>query len=63
MHRSIRRLNDPARASAVSHLRTMPTELLSRDLVHAVDAIELPPLGSAVDRGAVGTIDGTSLAG
>ena len=27
----------------------MPTELLSRDLVHTVDAIELPPLGSAVE--------------
>ena len=27
----------------------MPTELQSRDLVHTVDAIELPPLGSAVE--------------
>jgi 3-dehydroquinate synthase len=27
----------------------MPTELLSRDLVHTIDAIELPPLGSAVE--------------
>ena len=27
----------------------MPTELLSRDLVHTIDAIELPPVGSAVE--------------
>jgi hypothetical protein len=27
----------------------MPTELLSRDLVHTVDAIELPPVGSPVE--------------
>ena len=27
----------------------MPTELLSRDLVHTVDAIQLPPLGSTVE--------------
>jgi len=27
----------------------MPTELLSRDLVHTVDALELPPLGSTVE--------------
>jgi 3-dehydroquinate synthase len=27
----------------------MPTELLSRDLVHTVDAIELPPVGNAID--------------
>jgi 3-dehydroquinate synthase len=27
----------------------MPAELLSRDLVHTVDAIELPPAGSAVE--------------
>ena len=27
----------------------MPKELLSRDLVHTVDAIELPPVGSAVE--------------
>jgi 3-dehydroquinate synthetase len=27
----------------------MPTELLSRDLVHTVDAIELPQVGSAVE--------------
>jgi 3-dehydroquinate synthase len=26
----------------------MPTELLSRDLVHTIDAIELPPPGSAI---------------
>ena len=30
-------------------LAGMPTELLSRDLVHTVDAIELPPVGSAVE--------------
>ena len=27
----------------------MHTELLSRDLVHTIDAIELPPVGSAVE--------------
>jgi 3-dehydroquinate synthetase len=27
----------------------MPTELLSRDLVHTIDSIELPPVGSAVE--------------
>jgi 3-dehydroquinate synthetase len=27
----------------------MPTELLSRDLVHTLDAIELPPVGSPVE--------------
>jgi 3-dehydroquinate synthase len=27
----------------------MPTELLSRDLVHTIDAIELPPVGSPVE--------------
>jgi hypothetical protein len=27
----------------------MPTELLSRDLVHTIDAIELPPVGSAIE--------------
>ena len=27
----------------------MPTELLSSDLVHTVDAIELPPPGAAVE--------------
>lgn len=30
-------------------LAGMPTELLSRDLVHTIDAIELPPVGSAVE--------------
>jgi 3-dehydroquinate synthase len=27
----------------------MPTDLLSRDLVHTIDAIELPPVGSAIE--------------
>jgi 3-dehydroquinate synthase len=27
----------------------MPTELLSRDLVHTIDAIDLPPVGSALE--------------
>jgi 3-dehydroquinate synthase len=35
--------------AAAAHTRRMPAELLSRDLVHTIDAIELPPAGSAVE--------------
>jgi 3-dehydroquinate synthase len=33
----------------VRTLAGMPAELLSRDLVHTIDAIELPPVGSALE--------------
>jgi 3-dehydroquinate synthase len=36
-------------APARAHTRRMPTELLSRDLVHTLDAIELPPVGSPAE--------------
>ena len=39
----------PACASAHADSRPMSTELLSRDLLHTRDAIDLPPAGEPVE--------------
>ena len=61
---AIHRSADPGLVGSPSHCGRMPTELQSRDLVHTVDAIELPPLG-APSRGArsAGTYTRSSLRG
>jgi hypothetical protein len=45
---AISRLDD-SRSGERAQTAGMPTELLSPDLVHTIDAIELPPVGSPVD--------------